>query len=59
MTKTYCNSLGTDDKILNQRASVGWGRRSEFGEILEIKFTRKDLLADLAVQVVGAEVGKR
>lgn len=59
MTKTYCNSLGTDDKIPNQRASVGWGRRSEFGEILEIKFTQKDLLADLAVQVVGAEVGKK
>lgn len=38
---------------------MGWGRRSELGEILEIKFTQKDLLADLADQVVGGEVGER
>lgn len=29
------------------------------GEIIEIKLTQKDLLADLAVQVAGAEVDKR
>lgn len=38
---------------------MGCGRRSELGEILEIKLTQKDLLADLADQVVGAEVGER
>lgn len=30
--------------------SVGWGRGSELGEILETKFTQKDLSTDLAVQ---------